>query len=293
MVIPFLGAFESTYLPRHDTDVLETTGHDRRWRSDLALLRACGVTRLRYPVRWHRIECEGGVYDWRGTDEVLGHLADTGMAPVVDLLHHTSYPRWLRLGFADPAFPVAYLRFCEAFARRYPHVEAYTLFNEPFATLLLAGHEGIWPPYRRGLRNLVALFTNVLPALVEASRMYRALLPGARHVYVDTCEAHTAAEPAGEATAALNDDRRFSSSTCCSGAPAKATDRSSAVSSKPAANACSTWSPPASTCSAWTTTPTPSGSGPPAAPASPPRRSRSRSPRSSQSTGSATGCRAC
>jgi hypothetical protein len=35
--VPFLGAFESTFLPAHDVDVVETTGHDRQWESDIDL----------------------------------------------------------------------------------------------------------------------------------------------------------------------------------------------------------------------------------------------------------------
>ena len=201
-VLEFVGAFESTYQPAHDVDVAETTGHAERWRADLALLAACGVTRLRYPVRWHRIEAEPGRYDWRATDEVLGHLGAEGFRPIVDLVHHTSYPRWLDGGFADPRFGPAYLRYCEAFARRYPDVEEYTLFNEPFATLFLCGHEGLGPPYARGVGPLVRIFSNVLPAVSEASRMWADLLPGARHVYVDTCEAHHAGGDAPASRAA-------------------------------------------------------------------------------------------
>ena len=205
----FVGAFESTYLPAHDVDVLETSGHTRLWRQDLELMRACGVTRLRYPVRWHRVEREPGRYDWTSTDLVLGHLRDTGLGPIPDLVHHTSYPRWLERGFADPRFGPAYLRYCAAFAERYPWVSEYTLFNEPFATLFLCGHEAIWPPYGAGMKSLVALFANVLPALLEASRMYRDLLPHARHVYVDTCEGHSALDPSGEEYAEMANDRRF------------------------------------------------------------------------------------
>jgi beta-glucosidase/6-phospho-beta-glucosidase/beta-galactosidase len=207
--IELIGAFESTYLPAHDVDVLETSQHTLRWREDLGRLRDCGVRRLRYPVRWHRVEGDEGRLDWRATDEVLGHLREEGFEPIVDVLHHTSYPRWLSGGLADPRFGPAYLRFCEAFARRYGWIREYTLFNEPFATLFLAGHEGVWPPYGRGVRDLVALYRNVAPALAEASRRFRDLLPGARHVWVDTCEGHSALDPAGEAYAAMADDRRF------------------------------------------------------------------------------------
>lgn len=209
MSLSFIGAFESTYLPAHDVDILETSDHARRWRADLALLRDCGVTRLRYPVRWHRVEPQPLAYDWSSTDEVLGFLHDEGFEPIVDLVHHTSYPRWLAGGFADPGFGPAYLRYCEAFARRYPWVREYTLFNEPFATLFLAGHEGIWPPYGRGMEALVSLFANVLPPLATASRMYRDLLPAGRHVYVDTCEGHSATDDHAGPFAAMANDRRF------------------------------------------------------------------------------------
>jgi len=205
----FLGAFESTYMPLHDVDVLETSGHTSRWREDLALLRKLGISRLRYPIRWHRIESNPGEYQWAETDAVLQHLAAEGMAPIVDLVHHTSYPRWLERGFADPRFGSAYLRYCEAFATRYPWIAEYTLFNEPFATLFLAGHEAEWPPHRRGVEGLVELYRAVMPALTAASRMYRDLLPDARHVWVDTCEGHVALDDAALEFMMMANDRRF------------------------------------------------------------------------------------
>ncbi len=207
--IEVVAGFETTYLPGHDRDVAETTEHDIRWPEDLALLHDVGVSRLRYPVRWHRIEFRQGEYDWRGTDEVLGHLRDLGMRPIVDLVHHTSYPRWLEGGFADERFGAAYLRFAEAVALRYPWLLEYTLFNEPFSTLFLAGHEAIWPPYLSGVDGFVRLVANVLPAVTEASRMYRTLLPVARHVYVDTCEHHYAGDPAAVRYTEMANDRRF------------------------------------------------------------------------------------
>ena len=44
---PFIGAFESTYLPGHRVDVVEATGHDVRWRADLDAVLGAGVHRLR------------------------------------------------------------------------------------------------------------------------------------------------------------------------------------------------------------------------------------------------------
>jgi beta-glucosidase len=207
--IPFVGGFESTYQPALDVDVAETTGHVARWRADLELLRASGVLQVRYPVRWHRIETRPGRFSWDGTDAVLDFLRDQGMQPIVDLLHHTSYPRWLRRGFADRRFASSYLRYLEAFARRYPWIEAYTLFNEPFTTFLFCGDMGVWPPHLHGLKGFLSLARNVFPAVAEASRMYRNLLPKARHWYVEACERHGAAAPAAERHAAYANDRRF------------------------------------------------------------------------------------
>src|SRR4051794_30807689 len=112
--VRLVAGFESTYAPIPDVDCFESTLHHERWREDLAAVRAAGVVDLRYPLRWHRIELEPGRYDWHHTDAVLGHLHDEGMRPIVDLVHHTSYPAWLTGGFADPRFGLAYERFAAA-----------------------------------------------------------------------------------------------------------------------------------------------------------------------------------
>src|SRR3954447_7086008 len=161
--IRFIGAFESTFQPEFDVDVAETTGHVERWRADIDLVRETGVTELRYPIRWHRVEAERGSFDWRATDEALDYIRESGLRPIVDLLHHTSYPLWLD-GFADPAFGPSFLRYVLAFAERYPWVPAYTIFNEPFTTFFLTGHEGIWEPHYRNLEGFVTVANNVMPA---------------------------------------------------------------------------------------------------------------------------------
>jgi hypothetical protein len=207
--IELIGAFESTYQPAHDVDVAESTGHVERRFTDLMLLRTCGVHRVRYPVRWHRVEREPGAFDWDETDEVFDHLREQGWRPIVDLVHHTSYPSWLADGFADPAFPDALRRYTDAFAERYPWVEEYTLFNEPLSTLFLCGHEAIWPPYGRGMGDFVRLLRNVLPVLAEVGARWADGLPDAEHLYVDTCERHTGEGLAGETYAAYANDRRF------------------------------------------------------------------------------------
>ncbi|NKX51538.1 beta-glucosidase, partial [Arthrobacter deserti] len=92
----FLAAFESTYLPGHGRDVAEATGHALHWRGDIGAVLGAQVRRFRYPLRWHRIEPEPGRFDWSATDATLEYLKERGADPIVDLVHHTSYPEWLR-----------------------------------------------------------------------------------------------------------------------------------------------------------------------------------------------------
>lgn len=204
----FIGGFETTYLPGHAVDVADTTDHVRQWRSDLELVMAAGVQTLRYPLRWHRIEAVRGCYDWSATDAALAFLRERGAQPIVDLVHHTSYPEWLTDGFRDRRFGPAYVSFAEAVATRYPWLRAYTLFNEPFATLFLAGHQALWPPYDRGLDGFARLLCNVLPAISEASSRWSELVPSAEHVWVDTCEHHAGSPGVPAEHAAMANDRR-------------------------------------------------------------------------------------
>jgi beta-glucosidase/6-phospho-beta-glucosidase/beta-galactosidase len=188
---------------------MESTRHDARRGADLDLVVASGVRTIRYPIRWHRVEVAPHRYDWDDTDRAMAAVRARGLTPIVDLVHHTSHPRWLDDGFADRRFGEHYLAFVAACCERYPWIPRYTLFNEPFSTLFLAGHEGIWPPRRRGVHGFVELCQRVLPALTEASRTARRMLPDAEHVWVDSCEQHTGEGIGGERYARLANDRRF------------------------------------------------------------------------------------
>ena len=189
-----MAGFESTHLPGYRTDLFEVTGHCQRWQDDLDDLLGVGVRHLRYPLRWPQIQPEPGRFDWSEADRVLEHLRDAGAVPIIDLVHHTSYPDWLRDGFRDREFGPALVRYAEAVADRYPWLPAYTLFNEPFATLYLAGHEALWPPYDRGHGRLrPALPARCCRRSAEPPQSGAELLPDAHHVWVDTAEHHAGA----------------------------------------------------------------------------------------------------
>lgn len=130
----FLSGFESTHIFGSKTDVLELTEHKDLYRQDLKLVKTTGLDTIRYSAPWHSIEKVKGVYDWEWMDKSLAEIERLGISPILDPLHHTSFPNWLENGFGNSEFVDSYVRFVTAIADRYPRVTKYTVINEPFVT---------------------------------------------------------------------------------------------------------------------------------------------------------------
>jgi beta-glucosidase len=187
-----LGSFESTKIHGTSHDVLSTTHHLERWHDDLELLLSAGIDQLRYPAPWHRIETEQGCFDWSWMDGPMMLMRDRGMAPVIDALHHTSFPDWLCGGFANPDFPALYERFLAAFAARYEWVRQYTVFNEPLPTTLFCSYTGMWYPHDNCDGDFVRTAVNVGKAICRGSSVLRRTVPTVELIHIDTCERHNA-----------------------------------------------------------------------------------------------------
>ncbi len=206
----FFSGFESTYMPGHDLDVLETTRHVEFVEEDIARARRLNLRYLRYSAPWHRVEHEQGVFRWDWMDRAMAAIQQNSIQPIVDLVHHTSYPPWMDQGFADPRLPEALTRFAETFAERYPWVTWYTVFNEPFVTCLLCGCDGVWPPFHKGgPRTFIPMLVNVSKAICRATRAIRQTTPHARFMHVDTCEKHHAVDEGGCPVAEERNNLRF------------------------------------------------------------------------------------
>ncbi len=207
---PFLTGFEGTHIFGSGWDVLETTEHTTRYHEDLGKLKADGIHSFRACIPWHRIEAEPGRYDWRWTDGYLACARDLGLDPIADPLHHTSFPVWLRGGFADPAFRPSYLAFVKAFARRYPWVTRYTVINEPFVTTWFCGHCEIWHPNHKGRDAFVPMLLTVAQAICEVTAALTRLVPGVMFIHAESCERHSAMDRASVAQAETGNRLRFS-----------------------------------------------------------------------------------
>jgi beta-glucosidase/6-phospho-beta-glucosidase/beta-galactosidase len=131
------------------------------------------------------------------------------MNPIVDPLHHTSFPDWLDQGFDNVDFPELYVRFLREFAERYPWVERYTIFNEPLPTTLFCSYTGMWYPHGASDDHFVRMALNVGKAICLSAEMLQQARPGVKFVHVDTCESHYASDRRSEEWVRFANERRF------------------------------------------------------------------------------------
>jgi beta-glucosidase/6-phospho-beta-glucosidase/beta-galactosidase len=189
--------------------VLELTKHTDYVEHDLDLASVCGLRTMRYSVPWHSIEKTKGKYDWRWMDRAMAHMRSLGISPILDPLHHTSFPSWLAAGFANPEFAELYLKFVTAVAERYPWAKNYTVINEPFVTTWFCGHEATWYPCFKGDAAFVPMLMNVVEAIVAVSRMLVERVPGVRLIHVDAAEKHRAVDDYSKGHAEFSNHLRF------------------------------------------------------------------------------------
>lgn len=186
-------------MPTRGTDVLRDSNHLRRCAYDLQLVKALGIRRLRYSIPGNYIYAGGAQPDWSAIDPPMQVMGELGLQPIADLVHHTSAPVNL-LGeafFANPSFSAWLEEYALAVLERYGDlIQAITVFNEPYLTTQFCGERGIWYPFRNGAQPFVEMLLNVMTAVVRTSQAIRKHFPHVQVVQVDTCEHHTACDPA-------------------------------------------------------------------------------------------------
>ncbi len=205
----YLSGFESTLIFGSGKDVLEQTRHADFFQEDLQLVKLSGLDLLRYSAPWHSIEKIKGVYDWKWMDRVMAKMSHLGIRPILDPLHHTSFPEWLKGGFGDPEFVDSYVRFVTALAARYPWAKHYTVINEPFVTTWFCGKTGTWYPHKKGHKNFVHMILNVGEAINRISRMLAEMIPDVQLIHVDASEQHRALDRKSEPFAEFMNEMRF------------------------------------------------------------------------------------
>ena len=206
---PHLGGFESTYIFGTGQDILGTTRHTELWRNDLTRLLQSGINGLRYSVPWHSIEQSPGRFDWSWLDGPMQFMHDSGLEPIVDPLHHTSFPDWLQDGFLNPDFVELYCRFVDQLSNRYEWIRRYTVINEPLATTIFCSSTGMWYPHKASDQHYVAMTLQVSRCISTCIALLRRKSRAIDIVHVDTAEQHRAVDRKSRQWVEFANWRRF------------------------------------------------------------------------------------
>ncbi|MDB6122421.1 MAG: glycosyl hydrolase family protein [Pedosphaera sp.] len=179
-------------------DEYELTGHYHYWKQDINLLKELGVKVVRYGTPWYRISPAQGKWDWSWTDRSLEYLLESGIDPVVDLVHY-GVPAWIEGAFLNPDFPQHMAEYASRLAERFKgRIHAYTPLNEPRITAWYCGKLGWWPPYKRGWKGFVQLMLGICRGIVLTVEALQAVDSEIVPVHVDATDLYETAEPALE-----------------------------------------------------------------------------------------------
>jgi len=200
----FALGIEDTFVPQgrpgeRPIDEYELTDHYRQYAADLGLAVDVGAELLRWGVPWYRVAPAPGVWDWSWVDGVMQRFRETGLRPVVDLLHYGT-PLWLAGEFANPDYPAHVTEYAARFAARYGDVATdYTPVNEPVVHALFSGEYGYWPPYLTGAEGSARIAAALAKGFVTTQHaVARELGPAARFVHVEAGIRYTGAVDAPE-----------------------------------------------------------------------------------------------
>src|SRR5215203_7333182 len=143
-------------------DQLEETGHYKHWRRDIELVREVGLRYVRYGPPIHLIYTAENNFDWSFTDRVFDAMRETGVEPIVDLVHF-GVPDWLE-NFQNDALPTAMAAYARAFAERYDWIRFFTPVNEMYVTSRMSALDGVWNEQMRSEGAFVTAVRHVAKA---------------------------------------------------------------------------------------------------------------------------------
>lgn len=165
-------------------DQLHHCDHYRRAREDIDAIAPLGLTKIRCPVIWERLQpYPGHTIDWSTAAVPLNHLRALGIDVIAGLVHHGSGPRYADL--LNPAFVSGLSTFARNVANRFPWIEYFTPVNEPLTTARFSCLYGFWFPHRHSDRAFVTSFLNQMKAVVIAMREIRKITPYAKLVQTE------------------------------------------------------------------------------------------------------------
>jgi dTDP-4-dehydrorhamnose reductase len=165
------------------TDQSALSGHSERL-SDIDLFAGLGISALRYPVLWEKIEPAGpGSGSWQQSDERLLRLRTLDVRPIVGLVHHGSGP--LPFDLLSPDFAPGLAAFARRVALRYPWITMWSPVNEPLTTARFSALYGHWYPHLKDEQAFWGALLNQVDAIRLSMAAIRAVIPGAQLIQTE------------------------------------------------------------------------------------------------------------
>ncbi|MGH8190557.1 MAG: GH1 family beta-glucosidase [Rhodanobacteraceae bacterium] len=153
--------------------------HYRRWRDDVALMRALGLRAYRFSIAWSRVMPEGrGRINAEGLafyDRLVDALLENGIQPMVTL-YHWDLPAALddRGGWLNPDSPGWFADYAQAVFRKLDdRVGLWATLNEPWVVTDGGYVHGVLAPGHRSRYEPVIAAHHLLKAHGAAVQAYR------------------------------------------------------------------------------------------------------------------------
>ncbi|EAA20233.1 beta-glucosidase-related [Plasmodium yoelii yoelii] len=154
--------------------------HYRRFREDVALMKALGLSAYRFSIAWSRIFPEGkGRINWRGIahyQALVETLLEHGIRPMATL-HHWDLPAALEDlgGWANRDSAGWFADYAHTVIRALGNeIDLWATLNEPWVIMDAGYVSGVHPPGHRSLKDAPWVTHNLLRAHALAVQAFRA-----------------------------------------------------------------------------------------------------------------------
>ncbi|CAI8879596.1 GH1 family beta-glucosidase [Methylococcus capsulatus] len=154
--------------------------HYRRFREDVALMKALGLSAYRFSIAWSRIFPEGkGRTNWRGIahyQALVETLLEHGIRPMATL-HHWDLPAALEDlgGWANRDSAGWFADYAHTVIRALGNeIDLWATLNEPWVIMDAGYVSGVHPPGHRSLKDAPWVTHNLLRAHALAVQAFRA-----------------------------------------------------------------------------------------------------------------------
>jgi beta-glucosidase len=188
--------------------------HYRRWRDDVALMRALGLRAYRFSIAWGRVLPAGsGAVNQRGLDfyrRLVDALLAAGIVPLATL-YHWDLPAALddRGGWLDRDVASRFGEYAEVCYRALPGVALWATINEPWVVADGGYLHGVLAPGHRNLFEAPRAAHHLLLAHAAAVAAHRASGRGEVGVVVNLEPKHPASEGDEDRAAAARADAQM------------------------------------------------------------------------------------